>query len=213
MCFSSTGSCAAVVLDGDLAVAADRPVDVLAHLVADLIAHAQVVAKTMMNLRADRVTQNQTLAVHLPQPLAQPDANGVGADPRTLDGALGPLDRPLHARLDPPFEIPIVPALAEAVPVSEVLPPLAEPLAEMLPAPAEPLPAIGVLVPLPENTQRFPASPAEAGVRGDGDADVELEDLLVQPVRVQRCVEEDQCHRDGDEREGQRGERGQAVIP
>ena len=38
--------------------------------------------------------------------------------------------------------------------------------------------------------------------------DVEVEDLLVQPVRVHGRVEEDQRDRSGDERGGERGERG-----
>ena len=72
---------------------------------------------------------------------------------------------------------------------------------------------VGVLVALPEHAQRLPAAPGEAGVRGESDADVEVEDLLVQPVRVHGRVEEDQRDRGGDQGEGERGERGQAVIP
>ena len=42
---------------------------------------------------------------------------------------------------------------------------------------------------------------------------VEVKDLLVQTIRVHGRVKEDQRDRNGDEGEGQRGERAQAVIP
>src|SRR6266581_5293599 len=61
------------------------------------------------------------------------------------------------------------------------------------------------LVSLPEHAQGLPAAPREAGVCGEGDADVEVEDLLVQSVRVHRCVEEDQRDRGGDQGAGERG--------
>ena len=72
---------------------------------------------------------------------------------------------------------------------------------------------VGVVVTLPEHEERLPPTPRKAGVRGQGDADVEVEDLLVQPVRVERCVEEDQRDRGRRKDEGQPGERRQAVIP
>jgi len=72
---------------------------------------------------------------------------------------------------------------------------------------------IRVLVAFPEHAQGLPAAPGEAGVRSESDTDVEVEDLLVQAVRVHGRVEEDQRDRSGDQGEGERGERGQAVIP
>jgi hypothetical protein len=72
---------------------------------------------------------------------------------------------------------------------------------------------VGALFPLPQMTQRLPTAPAEAGVRGERDRDVEVEDLLIQPVLVERGVEEDQRDRGGHQHERERRERRQAVIP
>ena len=52
-----------------------------------------------------------------------------------------------------------------------------------------------------------------AGIRGEGDGDVEVEDLLVEAVFVQGCVEEDEPDRRDDEHKGQHCERRQPVIP
>src|SRR5262249_60137670 len=54
---------------------------------------------------------------------------------------------------------------------------------------------VGALVPLPQVSQRLPAAPAKARVRSERDRDVEVEDLLVEPVLVQRGVEEDEDER------------------
>jgi len=72
---------------------------------------------------------------------------------------------------------------------------------------------IGVVVPLPQNPERLPSAPGKAGVRRQGDADVEVEDLLVQAVGVHGGVEEDERDRRDDQRKGEQGERREAVIP
>src|SRR5438034_340960 len=54
---------------------------------------------------------------------------------------------------------------------------------------------VGVVVPLPEYEESLPPAPREAGVGGQGDADVKVEDLLVEPVLVERRVEEDEGDR------------------
>ena len=65
-----------------------------------------------------------------------------------------------------------------------------------------------------EREQRLPGSPAEAGVGGERNWDVEVEDLLREPlVRVHRRVEEDQRDRPAQQRGGEGRQHGDLVIP
>ena len=63
---------------------------------------------------------------------------------------------------------------------------------------------VGALVALPEHAQRLPGAPAEAGVGGQGDRHVEVEDPLREAlVGVGRGVEEDQRDRGAEQHDRQ----------
>ena len=66
---------------------------------------------------------------------------------------------------------------------------------------------------LPEVEEALPGTPAEADVGGQRHRNVEIEDLLVQPVLVDGRIEEDQRDSARDQPGRQRHEGGHGIIP
>jgi hypothetical protein len=72
---------------------------------------------------------------------------------------------------------------------------------------------IGTRLPLPEVAERLPRPPAEKGVGGQGNRNVDVEDPLRKSlVCVARHVEEDQRNRRRDQHPGENGERRQRIF-